>query len=257
MNTTEIACELLETLRAQQDKAVHCLVGDMSLDLTAQVLSALGARISMTHDAREADDFVDRAAAVLVQVASLSELKESGMLTAVDTARRHGKPWVLQPRQADRSIFRGELAHRLAENRPRVIYGRPKELAAIKRSVRPIELIDLAKFSKATVICPQKTVRIVGVLRQTELDISSNFLATTVGMDSAISAICALFCAIEPDGFKAACAAMLVVQAASDRAHRAAAGPGSYPVMFLDALYALTPDTLSKVQPLEVVSTVT
>lgn len=84
MDILEDAQAILEQLRAGPAKRIHCIVGEISITFTNQVLAAINFGASMTNDVREVGDLVERAGAVLVQVASLSDLIEAGMNTAVE-----------------------------------------------------------------------------------------------------------------------------------------------------------------------------
>ena len=234
------ASQMLETLRAGDKRTVHCIVGGISEAYTAETLQALNTNVSMTHDSREVVDFVSNAHALLIQLGTLTELRESGMATAIDTARRHGKPWVLEPRLAGRSQFRAELARSLAENRPRIVCGTPREFSAMMRSQRTLPLATILKAFKSTFVQCGSTNVVANALQNVRIDNGSAFLSRSNALHCVFASICAAFASIESDGFKAACSAMLVAGIAGERASREARGMGSFLVAFLDQLSLLT-----------------
>ena len=244
MNLPEETGQMLQMLRAEQKYSVHCIVSDISLSFVAETLQSVGVSVSLTHDAREVDDFLESSQSLLLQLGSLTELKEAGMMTAIDAVRRGGKPWVLDPRLAHRSIFRAELARRLADNRPKVICGKPRDLVSVRRSVRNTGLQDFATVMKTTLVSIGPEDEIVGPLRSATVRNHSNLMDNIVAVDCAVSALCAAFCAVELDGFKAACGALLVARIAGERAGRTARGTGSFPAAFLDELWTLTPEDI-------------
>lgn len=246
------ACAALSKLR-QGETSVHCIVGDIARAFTAETLQALGVSVLMTHDVREVDDFVDHSEALLVQLGTMSEMKEAGITTAVDTARRTGKPWVFEPRLANRSIFRAELARGLAENRPKIICGKSAELAALPR-VKPatLDVIQLARAFRSTVLECGDQDKLSDPLRSAVIGNQSPAMDSVVAMDSAISAICAAFAAVESDGFKAAAGAILTARIAGERASAKTTGAGSFPIAFLDALGEIDAETLAASARIEI-----
>lgn len=123
----------------------------------------------------------------------------------------------MQPRLANESIFRADLAHSLAENRPRLICGRAPELNAILRSARPIALSDLVKFSRSTILCMGTGDKIVGGLQKANKDNYAPEMERVGGMDCAMAAIGAAISTFEPNGFKSACTASLIMRVAGEK----------------------------------------
>lgn len=244
MDPFQDACEILTKL-AQKDRAtVHAILGTTSEGFCAEVLQAAGVTPSFTHDVREVDDFVDEADAVLIQIGTHNDAKENGILTAIDTARKTSKPWVLNPRSAHRSIYRRELARRLAEMRPRIVYGRPAEINAITRSLSGRNASETAAELKTVLARGDDDIEVMNAIRGVRIQHFHPLTARIELFPSAVSALCATFASVELDGFKAACSASFVAAILSQKAGAVSRGPGSFVVNFLDELYALTPDTL-------------
>jgi hydroxyethylthiazole kinase len=242
-NIPEIAGQILEMARSSRPYVVHCIVGGSAERFVADTLRAAGATPTFSHDIREVADFVDTSRAVLVQLCTQSEAKENGVLTAIDTARGSGKPWILNPRAANHSIFRRERARKLSENKPNVIVGRPKELASILRANR-VDPQKLAAAMKTTVVEIANLPIIACSFRSVKVDISCELWDMVDTMDSALAAMCAAFAGLEPDGHRAACAATLVTRVAARRAASYATGPGTFAVHFLDEIATLSKDDI-------------
>lgn len=245
MTIPELAGQLLTTLRAAQKASVHCIVGGMAETFASETLRSIGVTASMTHDVREVDDFVDESHGVLIQLATHSEAKEAGILTAIDTARKTGKPWVLNLRAAHRSVFRRELARRLADNRPRIIIGKPAELSAPLRLQGGSNLQTIAGNLKTALVKTGTQPVIADALKMARIENGSDLSESVDVMDIATASLCAAFATQEVNGFKAAACGALVTQIAAMRAGAAARGPGSFVVNFLDEVATLTPDTIA------------
>ena len=64
-------------------------------------------------------------------------------------------------------------------------------------------------------------------------------MARITGMGCTASALCGAFCAVQPDGLRAAVDAMAVMGVAGELALAAARGPGTMAASFFDALHQL------------------
>lgn len=245
MELAEKAAEILDAIRASARVSVHCITSSVSEDCIAETVQAMGACPSFTHDAREVGDFVGKASAVFVQLGASSELKEAGMMTAIDVAKRSGKPWIFDARLAHRSIYRAELAHSLARQRPRILCGRPDELAAAQRSARPVRPTDIAKTLRVAVVSKDQRDVVANPLRAVAIENHCDAMSAVNGLNSALGAICAVFAAFEDDGLTAAAGAMAFARHAGERAGAKARGPGSFRIRFLDEIATMSGATLA------------
>ena len=69
-------------------------------------------------------------------------------------------------------------------------------------------------------------------------------LSRVTGTGCTVTALIGAFLAVEPDGVSAAAAGLAYFGVAAERAAQSAAGPGSFMIALLDALYQLTPREL-------------
>lgn len=86
----------VERLRLQVP-LVHCLTNTVVQEFTANVLLACGASPAMVVDPAEAAGFASVADALLVNVGTYTSEFADAAVRAVCSARKHDKPWVLDP----------------------------------------------------------------------------------------------------------------------------------------------------------------
>lgn len=244
MDLIQETARMLAEFKSAKRMTVHCIMGSVTETFTARTLMALGATPSMTHDAREVEDFVENSASVLIQLSTSSDAREAGVLTAIDAAKRHGRPWLLNPRSAEKSAFRRELGRTMAGNRPKVILGRPRELGAIIRSQAGVDLRTVAGHFKTTAVRVHHDVEIMDAFRAGHIKGAKGHSQSVLGMDAAMSAICAAFCSVETNGFLAGAGAALVVNIVAEKCNAITTGPGSFEVAFMDVIHALKPSDI-------------
>lgn len=179
-------------------------------------------------------DFVDSSAALLVNLGMLDPWRREAAPLAIRTARRLGRPWVLDPVKVDRSADRHTYAQSLLELDPDVL--------RCNRAERP-----LLEIGEATVVCTTGDIDRIGYRDRTvEIGGGSPLMDRVTAMGCAGSALVAAWLAVEPDPFVAAVSAMLVMKVAGSIAAEYAQGPGSFAPAFLDAVYGLDAARLAR-----------
>src|SRR3954447_25415344 len=86
----------LQRLR-ERSPLVHSITNYVSMDVTANVLLAIGAAPAMVHAAEEVEEFVGISDALVVNIGTLSAPWVGAMHLAAARAVALGKPWVLDP----------------------------------------------------------------------------------------------------------------------------------------------------------------
>ena len=124
------AADLLARVRDRQPQ-VHCLTNAVALELSANVLLALGAEPSMTGDAATVAEFVRGCDALVVNLGMLEPVRAVAIEVAVRTAADSGRPWLLDPVKVDRSGSRRDFARALLRTPPAVLRGNTAEIAAL------------------------------------------------------------------------------------------------------------------------------
>jgi hydroxyethylthiazole kinase len=230
----DIAAQTLATLRARRPR-VHCLTNTVAAAFTANVLLAAGAIPSMTISPEEVGSFVRGADALLVNLGTLDAERRAAVGGAVDAAEAAGRPWVLDPVLVDRSPPRAAFAADLVRRKPDILRANASETKTLfgedfVRAARDHGFVIAATGRADTVTDGRRTV---------ELASGHPLMDRVTAMGCAVSALVAACRAVEPDAFVAGVAALAIAGEAGRLAGAAAAGPGSFAVAFLDALYAL------------------
>ncbi len=178
---------------------------------------------------------VDDCSALMIQMGPTNDMREGGIATAVEHAQRARKPWILDTLLAHRSLFRTEFLRSQLVHRPTIVRAAPEDIAAtlIKRNASPV---DFAKRFNTVAICCLGNIGIYDGMRSLELPYGATGFQNIRMLGSARSAICAAISVLEPDAFKAAAAALAITETASSIAAKAAGGPGSFSIFFLDAI---------------------
>lgn len=216
--------------------AVHVLTSPVALELSANVLLALGAEPSLTTDAAAMRAFVAGTDALVVNLGMLDPQRHAAALAAAEVARALGRPWLLDPVKVELDADRLALARRLLAWQPRIVRGNGAEIAALTAGRAP------ADFARAagTVLArtgPEDLVTDGG--QEARVRSGSPLMDRVTAIGCAASAAAGAFLAVEPDPWLAAVAALLVVGVAGEIAAERARGPGSFRVEFLDALHGL------------------
>jgi hydroxyethylthiazole kinase len=237
------AGDVLDRLRAKSPR-VHAITNSVAQNFTANVLLALGAQPSMTISPEEIGHFAGSADALLVNLGTFDRerakaieiaLDAAAIETALEGATHTRLPWVLDPVLIDRSPPRGELARTLIARRPKVVRLNKAEFAALGGS-------DAAAFASQTgaVVALSGATDIVSDgRRRAAIRNGHPLMGRITAMGCAASAVVTACLAVEDDAFTAACAGLIILGVAGELAGEQSAGPGSFAVAILDALYGL------------------
>lgn len=252
---TFVAADAVASLHLFREKSplIHCLTNDVVQTFTANVLLALGASPAMVVDPDEAAQFSAIADAVLVNVGTLTHSRSAAMLAAVLAAGKAQRAWTLDPVAIGALTFRTEFCQQLLEHRPAAIRGNASEIMALARqaaSGRGVDsLHDSALALDAARLLASTTGAIVAVTGETDyvtdgervLAVAggSPLMTRVVGTGCALSAVVAGFAALPGDRLTHIASACRIMSLAGERAAMAAAGPGSFVALFLDALFTL------------------
>jgi hydroxyethylthiazole kinase len=223
----------LDHLRSERPR-VHCLTNFVAMQLSANLLLAVGAVPSMTMDPVAMPDFVGSSAVLLINLGQLDPWRRQAAPEAIQAAQTLGKPWVLDPVKVDRSAERRAFAQGLIDLGPAVL--------RCNQAERPMLVVG----DRTVLSMTGEADRIAGRGRQIEVMGGSPLMDRVTAMGCAGSALVAAFLAVEDDPFIAASSAMLVMKAAGSIAALTAMGPGSFVPAFLDAVYTLDAETLQR-----------
>jgi hydroxyethylthiazole kinase len=238
------AADILQQMRARAPH-VHCITNAVAQNFTANVLLALGCVPSMTLSAGEIGDFVARSQALLVNLGTFDRERREATEIAVDAARQGNVPWVLDPVFVDRAPPRAGFARVLIGRGPHVLRLNRAEFSALAGSqATPDALVAYARDKGVTVGLSGETDWVADGERFATIANGHALMAKVTAMGCAGSALVAACLAVEPDAWRATAAALIIIGVAGEVAAARAAGPGSFAVAIVDALYNLDGPTL-------------
>jgi len=233
---------------------VHNITNYVVMNTTANALLAIGASPVMAHAIDEVEDMVRLAGALVINIGTLSPAWVDAMFRAGREASKTGIPIVLDPVGAGATSYRTDTARQLGRDvSPSIIRGNASEIRALVQAdatTRGVDSMHSAEksveharrvadqyrctvsMSGATdvIVCRDATVRV---------DNGHPLMPRVTGLGCTATALTGAFAAVNPSAFDAAVHAMIVMGIAGEIAGERAAGPGSFWVQFLDALYAL------------------
>jgi hydroxyethylthiazole kinase len=245
---------LLDQIRSRAP-LVHNITNLVVMNLSANILLALGASPVMAHSRREAADMAAMAAALVLNIGTLTEKWIEAMLLAAEAANARGIPVILDPVGAGATAYRTHTARRiLAEASIAVIRGNASEVLALADANIKTKGVDSSlSLSDEMVDAAGAIARrhgcIVAVSGEKDLVTDGNrvfrvangvpLMTRVTGLGCGLSAAVGAFCAVGRDDLPAAVAAAFGFygrcgELALDVSDR----PGSFCVAFLDALYA-------------------
>lgn len=236
----EAAVALLTQLRARAPR-VHCITNTVAQAFTANVLLAVGAVPSMTVSADEIGGFVAGADAVLVNLGTCDAERRAAIRVAVDAAREHGRPWVLDPVMVERSPSRLAFARDLIAQGPVLVRLNASEFAALAGGEESDAAAAARSWATAVALTGAGDRVSDGAYALTVHN-GHPLMAKITAMGCAGSALAAAALAVEPDPLPAAVGALVLFGVAGEQAARVSHGPGTFAAAFLDALHGLSPE---------------
>ena len=259
------AARLLATVRAQKP-LVQNITNFVAMDITANVLLAIGASPAMVHGIEEVPEFVQLASALVINTGTLSQPWVDSMLVAAEAAGLRKLPWVLDPVGAGATSYRNAAVARLLALKPAIIRGNASEILAVARiaglsagMARPkgvdsahgtAEAEDMAMALARHQNCIVAATGAVDVVTDgaclIRLGNGDALMTQVTALGCALSAMAGAFAAATPDMLEAAVAAIAVYGVAGEMAARQAQGPGSFRVAFLDCLHNMGEDDLKQ-----------
>lgn len=249
---------LLAEMRAAAP-LVQCVTNYVAMNVAANVMLAAGASPAMVHAEEEAGEFAAIAAALTVNIGTLSPHWLKGMRAAVAGAREAGKPWVLDPVAHFATQFRREAVAELMALSPAIVRGNASEIIALTgaasagRGVDSLDPVERAEGAARALAARHATVvAVTGVTdyvtdgeRGVRIEGGSDLMPKVTALGCALTCLVGAFAAVRPRApLEAATAALALFAVAGEAAAREADGPGSFAWRFLDALAATDPGGL-------------
>ncbi|WP_136065250.1 hydroxyethylthiazole kinase [Modicisalibacter radicis] len=242
----------------EQSPLVHCLTNQVTVNLVANTLLAVGAAPVMADHPQEAGDVARQAGAVLVNLGTPSDHQIEAMHRAIAAAGEARVPWVLDPVGAGALTLRRRWAGELLAHRPTLLRGNAAEVIALGgqaegggRGVDSARASAEARDAARRLLARCGGVAVSGVQDrlmtrvdndgrtcplELRLDGGSALQARMTGSGCALGAMSAAYAAVCDDPAEAMLAAHAHAAATAERAEARADGPGSFAVAWLDAL---------------------
>jgi len=252
--------QAIEEIRAKAP-VVHNITNYVAMNNSANALLAIGASPVMAHAEEEMEEMVGIAAALVINIGTLSEAWISSMFEAAHQARIKGIPIVLDPVGAGATSYRTQTAKELISSEPpTIIRGNASEIMALFDDKIKTKGVDSAASSHDAVAIAKKISAAnkcaVCVSGQTDYVVDGDkvvkihnghpLMTRVTGLGCTASALCGAFAAVVKDVKVAVAEAMAVMGIVGEMAAQKADGPGSLQMHFLDILYSLSQDDISQ-----------
>lgn len=250
----------IEQIR-NQGPLIHNITNYVVMNITANALLAIGASPVMAHALPEVEDMAGLAGALVINIGTLSDDWIAAMFKAAEKAAERKKPIILDPVGAGATSYRTRTAKSLMRAAaPAIIRGNASEIMALTETGASTKGVDSTSASDqaldaadalarefACSVCVTGAVDfIVSTRGVTAVKNGHPMMPRVTGLGCTATALCGAFAAVNPDYDKAAAQAMAVMGIAGEMAAETAAGPGSFQVGFIDALYRISEMDIKK-----------
>ena len=250
----------VEDIRAK-GPLVHNITNYVVMNNTANALLAIGASPVMIHAEEEVEDMAAMASALVINIGTISAPWVRGMFKAMASARSKGVPVIIDPVGAGATPYRTRTIRELINaDQPTIIRGNASEIMALTDDRLKTKGVDSTAASDEALHAAQRisekhqcTVCISGAVdyivcgnRTVKVANGHPMMTKVTGLGCTATAICGAFAAVEKDPLAAAAKAMAVMGIAGEMAAVKSAGPGSLQMHFLDILYALSENDVSR-----------
>lgn len=240
---------------------IHNITNFVVMQQTANALLALGASPVMAHAQEELHEMLQYAKALVLNIGTLDATWIKNMQYALTIANTRKIPVVLDPVGAGATTLRTQTALAfLTQGHIAVVRGNAAEILALAGEVITSKGVDSQYHSnealQAGLLLAQKYKCVVVISGEQDLIISAEknlginngdaMMSKVTGMGCTATALIGAFCAVNADVFQAAVSAMAVMGISGEIARENADGPGSLQQQFLDTLYLLQPEHITK-----------
>lgn len=110
---------------------VHCITNSVTCETVANSVLYIGGKPIMTEDVRDFSDLYHQVSGLLINIGHLSEEKETAMISAIQEAKAHDVPFVVDNVGVSSSGIRKQVAMRLLSEHPTVVKGNVSEMRSL------------------------------------------------------------------------------------------------------------------------------
>ncbi len=258
MSDQDMAQKAAENLRRirQRGPLVHNITNYVVMNYTANVLLACGASPVMAHAAEEVEEMVSLAAALVLNIGTLSPPWVEAMRKAGKKANALHVPVILDPVGAGATRLRTDSAKQLIEEVSiQVIRGNASEVLSLAgeksdsrtKGVDSVHTVDqaaervigLAKELGTTLAVTGPVDLITDGERVCRVMNGHEMRSHVTGTGCAATVTVGAFLAVCPDPLEAATTGLSYFGLAGEKAAAKTSGPGSFQIALLDALYGM------------------
>ncbi len=241
---------------------IHNITNYVVMNETAKATLAIGALPVMAHAPEEVEELAAAAAALVLNIGTLSRPWIDAMLLAGKAANAVGAPVVLDPVGAGATTLRTETAKRiLGEVDVGVLRGNAAEIAALAGLEAKISGVEAIGVGAGAATIARTAATALGVVASVTGPVdhisdgerpravaNGDPLRTTItGSGCMSTALTGCFVAVRAEALvDAAAFALVAIGVAGEDAAAEAKGPGTFHALLYDALYALTPERLDR-----------
>jgi hydroxyethylthiazole kinase len=240
----------LEAMRAQAP-LVQCISNYVAINIAANSLLAAGASPAMVHAVEEVGEFARFAAALTINIGTLSPDWVEGMTAAAKSARVASVPWVFDPVAHFATAYRRRTTETLIALKPDIIRGNASEILALAggesaaKGVDARDPVHVAEDAARRLACERgAVVAVTGAtdfvtdgIRALRIAGGSPLMPKVTALGCSLTCLIGAYAGVEgADLFDATAAALAHFAVAGARADGGAEGPGSFSIHFLDQL---------------------
>ncbi len=229
----------------------------VTMEFVANAQIAVGGSAAMVYLPDEAEALVAAGRALYINMGTLMPVSGETITRAAQALAAAGKPWTLDPVGIGIGELRTQTLLAVKDCKPSVVRGNASEVIALAglwglsgggelARARGVDSIDeVASACAAAVAIARFTGGAVAVSGETDLVTDgetvaystggSHFMSEITGSGCSLGGVCAVYETVA-DPFTAALSGVAIFNVAGMRAERAARGPASFKVAFLDAL---------------------
>lgn len=239
---------------------IHNITNFVVMNYTANVLIAMGASPVMAHAENEVEEMVAFAGSLVLNIGTLNDRWVDAMVLAGKRATALGKPIILDPVGSGATGLRTAAAKRiLTETTVSVVRGNASEVLSLGvthvggKGVDAIHAVDDAEaVAKELAGTLGTVVAITGPVdlvtdgeRVVRITGGHCLMPVVTGTGCSATAVIGAFLAVDPDALSAAATGLAFFGIAGEEAGGRSAGPGTFMINMLDALYTLSPEEVA------------
>lgn len=244
----------------ERSPLIFNIMNEVASNFSANGLIAVGASPSISNTPKEAKELAEKAAAVVLNLGTLSEDRAEAMMLAGKSANEVGVPVILDPIAIGATEYRTTVIHEILANiKVAVICANASEIAvlggALEKTNSPDNLLQkndpeiAIKVAKKynTVVVSTGEIDVITDGRRTVLCENGHVMLQNITTSGCLltSVIAAFTSVSKGEIFEASTEAVSGYGIAAEKAMEKVVGPGSFISAFLDQLYLLTEETIA------------